>query len=285
MRARALNMQLTERQIGLFYLGQMGFLIKFRQKYILVDPYLSDYVDQKCSTAAVRWERNYPPPAAPEELDFVDYVFCTHNHPDHADPWTLERLTKVNPNVKIFAPIPMIQTITAFGINDNSVIGMGADESIRLDEHILVKAIPAAHEELHCLGENVYEELGYIFSFGKIKLYHAGDCCPYVGLEERIQGSDIMICPVNGRDYFRRYRDQIIGCFNPEEAVTLAINAGVRILLPAHLGLYDINTLNPAQLADCVNNSAVYLPYHMFAPGEAYIYDDLLFAVRSRNDA
>ena len=91
-----------------------------------------------------------------------------------------------------------------------------------------------------------------------------------------------MICPVNGRDYFRRYRDDIIGCFDPSEAVTLAVNSGVKLLLPAHLGLYDINTLNPAQLVDCISKHAPYLPYHMFTPGEAYIYDDFLFADESK---
>ena len=37
-----LNTELTGNQIGIFYLGQVGFLIKYNNKYIVIDAYLSD---------------------------------------------------------------------------------------------------------------------------------------------------------------------------------------------------------------------------------------------------
>ena len=44
------NTRLTDDQAALFYLGQEGFLFKYHDAYILIDPYLSDYVDKNCCT-------------------------------------------------------------------------------------------------------------------------------------------------------------------------------------------------------------------------------------------
>ena len=91
---------LTKNQLGIFYLGQVGFIIKYREKYVLIDGYLSDYVDKNCSSELVKWERRYLPPIDAKELDFVDYVFCTHSHYDHADPETLKNINSVNKKAK-----------------------------------------------------------------------------------------------------------------------------------------------------------------------------------------
>ena len=63
MKKRILETKLAEGQAALFYLGQVGFLIKYDETYILIDGYLSDYVDQNFSTEEVVWKRKYPAPA------------------------------------------------------------------------------------------------------------------------------------------------------------------------------------------------------------------------------
>ena len=95
-----LDAKLEERQVALFYLGQEGFLIKHHDTYLLIDPYLSDYVDQNCCSDNVKWVRRYPAPISAEEFDFVDYVLCTHAHYDHADPYTLSAIASVNTKAK-----------------------------------------------------------------------------------------------------------------------------------------------------------------------------------------
>ena len=57
-----LNTELTDNQLALFYLGQEGYLFKYKNTHILIDPYLSDYVDQNCCTDTVKWVRKYPAP-------------------------------------------------------------------------------------------------------------------------------------------------------------------------------------------------------------------------------
>ncbi len=276
MEQKILNTRLYPGQIALFYLGQMGFLLKYSDRYILIDGYLSDYVDRNCCTNTLRWKRNYPAPIKPEALSFVDYVFCTHAHPDHADPDTLSVLAQINSKAIFLVPKPIRERIAAFGLPGERLLGVSADQRIPLCPGVAVTPVPAAHEELHRGEDGAFCELGYLMHLGETTVYHAGDCCPYDGLGERVQGSHIMILPVNGRDYYRRYRDEIIGCFTPEEAVTLAKDACTRLLIPAHLGLYDVNTLNPAQFVDCLQRAAPYQAFHLFVPGEGYVYDPTL---------
>ena len=261
--------KLTDCQIAVFYLGQEGMLIKYQDKYLLIDGYLSDYVDKNCCTETVKWVRRYPAPIQPEELDFIDYVFCTHDHYDHMDPITLSALAKQNPNTKFFAPEPVKDRLLSYGIAPENVFGAIADREIVLDGCKVIP-IPAAHEELHQDEHGNYFELGYKILIGDISLYHAGDCCIYDGLCERIQGVDIMMVPVNGRDYYK-LRDDIIGNMNDLEAVLLAKEAGAGLLVPMHFDLYNVNCINPAQFVDTLYKYNPSQAFHMFMPGERYI--------------
>lgn len=49
MKNTILNTNLLENQIGLFYIGQEDYIIKYQDCYYMIDPYLSDYVDRNCS--------------------------------------------------------------------------------------------------------------------------------------------------------------------------------------------------------------------------------------------
>lgn len=271
LKQEILNKNLTEDQIGIFYLGQVGFIFKFREKYILIDGYLSDYVDRNCCSDLVQWVRRYPAPITGEELDFINYVFCTHAHYDHADPDTLSAIAKNNPKARFIAPQAIVPIIEGYDIAANRILGVCTDKKYDLDDSLSFTAIPSAHEELHPDGKNGYEEVGYRFMFGNITVYHSGDCCMYNGLTERITNTDILMLPINGRDYYRN-RGDIIGCFDSVEALTLAKEAHCHLLIPTHFDLYDVNAVNPAYFVDCQQRINPVQKYHIFMPGECYIY-------------
>ena len=54
-----LNTRLTEEQIAMFYLGQEGFLIRYRDHFYLIDPYLSDSIDRHHGMQDADWTRRY----------------------------------------------------------------------------------------------------------------------------------------------------------------------------------------------------------------------------------
>ena len=114
-------------------------------------------------------------------------------------------------------------------------------------------------------------ELGYLIDAGEIRLFHAGDMCMYDGLLERLTKVDVALLPINGRDYFRNKND-IIGNFNCEEAVTLAKEIGASLLIPMHHDLYEVNRVSPASFVTTLMALNPTQPYHIFAPGERIVY-------------
>lgn len=266
-----LNTQLTDGQVALFYLGQEGFLIKYKDTYLLIDPYLTDYVDKHCSNEVVTWKRNYPAPISPEELDFVDYVCCTHEHFDHADPDTLQTIAKVNSKAVFIAPAPIKETLLSYQIPEERIIGAKAYESYACKDLTIIP-LPAAHEELHQDKDGNYCELGYKIFNHELSIFHAGDCCIYEGLEKQLENIDLLMVPVNGRSYFKRYEQDIIGNMTIEEALVLAKETKADCIIPMHYDLYDVNCINPAWFVDSLYSMNPRQKFHMFVPGECFIY-------------
>ena len=264
-----LNLASANGQTVLWYLGQEGFIIASGGKYIAVDPYLSDYVDRHCCQF-VEWKRLYAPPIKAEELDFLDAVICTHSHYDHADPWTLPKIAAANKNTKFIVPAPELELIASYGIEKERLIPAYADKPLTVSG-FTVTPIPSAHEVFHTDDEGNYRELGYIIDDKSNRIFHAGDMCMYDGLTDRLQDIDVAILPINGRDYFRNAND-IIGNFDSVEAVTLAKLVGASLLIPVHHDLYDVNRVNPAYFVDTLMTVNREQRYHIFAPGEKYIY-------------
>lgn len=268
-----LGTQLLPSQVALFYLGQVGFLIKYHEKYLMVDGYLSDYVDRNCSSDLVRWERLYETPIRGEELDFVDYVFCTHTHYDHADPYTLKAVADCSKKAVFAGCATVCQALREYGIPMSRICKVQADQEVAFEDDIHVIGVPAAHEELHPDQEGGYRETGFLFVLGDKRIFHSGDCCPYDGLEQRIMNCDALILPINGRDYYRRYVKDIIGCFDSMEAVTIASHTHARLLVPVHWDLYEVNAVNPGSFVDIIHKQTPAQSYHIFVPGERYIVD------------
>lgn len=265
-----IDTQLGENQVGIWYLGQEGFLFKSRDCTVAVDPYLSDYVDKNCCEF-VEWKRLYAPPIQGEELSFLDAVLCTHSHYDHADPITLSAITKSNPKTKIIVPAPCVKDIADYGISEDKIVPARAFEKITVGSAEIIP-IPSAHEELHKDKNGDYCEFGYIIKLNSQTFFHAGDMCMYDGLIASLgqYDTDIAFLPINGRDYFRNKAD-IIGNFNCEEAVLLAKEINAKMLVPMHHDLYSVNCVSIENFVSAIGKYHPYRRYHIFSPGELYI--------------
>ena len=256
--------------IAVWYLGQESILIKSCDRTILIDPYLSTSVDDSRPGDRM-WTRNYPAPIAPEELTLIDDVFCTHGHTDHTDPATLPVLARVSPQARFHVPFSVREKVCAMGIDPDRVEGAAADTVCSLSETFSFTPVPAAHEELHLDETGNYKELGYLFSFDGLTVYHAGDCCVYDGLCERVAGTALAFLPINGRDYYR-LSGNIIGNMDTLEALLLAEQAGFDTVVPMHHDLYPANGVNPAHFADLAASRFPSQKYKIFVPGERMFY-------------
>jgi L-ascorbate metabolism protein UlaG (beta-lactamase superfamily) len=250
-------------RLHLWWLGQSGFLVAWRGRHLLLDPYLSDSLTRKYADTDKPHERMTELVVEPERLGFVDVVTASHAHTDHLDPDTLRAL----PRVPIVAPEAHRDLVleragaAPLGIDDGETVEVAG---------FTITAVPAAHEEIERDGAGRMLHLGYVVRCGPFGLYHAGDTIPYAGMADRIRAVsdiDVALLPINGRLPERRVTGNLWG----DEAAELAREIGARLAVPMHFELFAFNTESPdAFVAACERLAQ---PYRVLRAGERLSVD------------
>ncbi|HEY9595705.1 MAG TPA: MBL fold metallo-hydrolase, partial [Spirochaetia bacterium] len=231
--------------VTLYWLGQAGFAIRWRERTLLIDPYLSDTLGVKYKGRELAHERMMPVPVDPATLRGIDAVLCTHRHGDHMDPGTLPLVARGNPDCRFVVPEAERDQAIARGAPADALVVTDAGRSVAACDGVAVEAIPSSHETLSVdeAGHNRF--LGYVLRLDGLTLYHSGDCVPYDGLEELLRRSavDVALLPVNGRSSWLAERD-IAGNFTLAEAADLCRAVGIPYLLCHHFGMFAFNTVD-----------------------------------------
>jgi L-ascorbate 6-phosphate lactonase len=255
-------------EVALWSLGQSGFVLKGHGGVAVIDPYLSNSVEEASELPHGTWARSFAPPVAPEELGCVDVLLTTHAHQDHCDRVTIEAVLGASPSGRICGPYPVRQMLNEWGIPATRVMPFPLDHPVHVGG-IEVTAVPAAHHGFDCnaAGEPAY--VGYVLGFDGVRVYHAGDTLLYDGLEARLRPLriDVALLPVNGRDAVRE-RLGIIGNTDAREAFWLAEAIGAPIVVPMHNDLFDVNRLPWPHVWSTLETFYPHLRCHRLQPGE-----------------
>jgi len=231
--------------IRLWWLGQAGFILRFKKTTLLLDPYLSDVLAIKYRGNKYPHKRMISPPVELENLTDIDYFISTHSHSDHMDPGLIPKIRQNNPDCLFILPEASIDIGMERGIPKNRIICMDDGRKALLKENISIHGVASAHEKLavNSHGYNLY--LGYVLEFGELVVYHSGDCIPYPGLKEKLEPYriDLSLLPVNGRTKTLS-SDGIAGNFNYYEAVDLMKGLQIPFMIPHHYGMFSFNTVN-----------------------------------------
>ena len=283
--------------LAIWYLGQAGIVVKAAEGTFVIDPYLGHPEPDV---------RRFAAPFAPEELDFLDAVLCTHNHSDHLDPYTLKGIAAVSPETKFIVPRPWTNVVEDIGVRAENILGAAVGEIIRMESRaanapnrivgatteksihtdsapaveemaassgMVIHPVPAAHEELTKDENGDYENLGYVLAFGAASVYHAGDTVEWETMTEELRQYpiDVACLPINGSDW-KRKRANIIGNLNSREAANVAEEIGADLMIPLHYDLFPHNGEDPGNLADYMFREHAGHKYHFMAPGERFWY-------------
>jgi len=227
----------------LWWLGQSGFLVQWRGRHLLLDPYLSESLTRKYAGTDKPHVRMTRRVVAPERLDFIDVVTSSHAHTDHLDGETIGPLRRANPGLRLVIP-EANRAFVADRLRCDPAWPLGLDDGRHLDAAgFRIAAVPAAHEAIDRDPEGRCRHLGYVVRFGAFSLYHAGDCVPYEGQAERLRvfEVDLALLPINGRAPERR----VPGNFTGPEAAGLARSIGARLAVPCHYDMFEFNTASP----------------------------------------
>jgi L-ascorbate metabolism protein UlaG (beta-lactamase superfamily) len=229
--------------VRLWWLGQSGFLVQWRGRHLLLDPYLSDSLTAKYANTDKPHVRMTARAVDPARLDFIDVVTSSHNHTDHLDAETLVPLLRVNPAMTVVIPEVNRQFVAdRLSVSPERLRGVRIGETIEMDAATFrLEAVPAAHEALE------EQFVGYVVRCGPWTIYHSGDTLVYDGLADRLRpfGVNVALLPINGRAPERR----VAGNMNAAEAAGLAHAIGARTVIPCHYEMFTFNTADPADLA------------------------------------
>ncbi len=253
-------------RLHLWWLGQSGYLLQWRGRHVLLDPYLSDSLTRKYAETATPHVRMTERLVAPDALDFIDIVTSSHNHTDHLDGETLGALLAANPGIvalvseanRIFAaqrlPLPHVR-----------LTGIAVDHPVRVNDFTFT-AIPSAHEELEMDDSGNSKYIGLVIQAGGLTLYHSGDTVRYPGMHERLRQHqiDLALLPINGRDPKRGVAGNLSGA----EAARLAHDSRIKLVIPCHYEMFAFNTASPDEFVREAHRLGQ--PYRVLKCGERF---------------
>lgn len=195
------------------WLGQAGLLFDKDGFKIMVDPYLSDSVEEINP-------KNFRRVPVNEELFSIkpDMLIFTHNHLDHYDPKTVDRY--INNKMTVLAPKSVWDEVRKYGGDNNYVLFNR--HTTWTENNIKFTAVKAEHSDI--------TPIGIIIDDGNKKYYITGDTLYNDEIFADIP-NDIycVFLPVNGVGNNMNMIDAERFCkrINPEIAV------------PIHWGMFD----------------------------------------------
>jgi L-ascorbate metabolism protein UlaG (beta-lactamase superfamily) len=225
------------RSLQMWWLGQSGFLVRWNDKRLLIDPYLSDSLTRKYAQTDkphVRMTRRVIDPA---RLAQIDIVTSSHQHTDHLDAETLQAVRKANVKALFVAP-RSIRKLAEERWGGGADVLLSDSESHGWND-VTIHAISAAHDRIERdeRGSSVY--LGYVFRLGSHVIYHSGDTVVFDGMTELLRPFkvDVAILPINGK----------VGNMNGGDAAKLAKAIGAKLVVPCHYDMFEFNTADPRE--------------------------------------
>jgi L-ascorbate metabolism protein UlaG (beta-lactamase superfamily) len=239
-----------ESHFHLWWLGQSGYLLQWKGKRVLIDPYLSDSLTKKYVTTDKPHTRMSELVVKPELLKNISIITSSHNHTDHLDAETLMPVLKNNPGIQFIIPeanrsfvAERVQCAIDFptGLNDG--------QAVTIDEFTF-HGIPAKHNEIDRDEYGNCRYMGYVIEFGPYKIYHSGDTLWFDEMVEWVKpfAVDVAILPINGN----RPERKVAGNLDCKEAAALGKAIKAKYVLPCH---YDLFSFNTADVNDFVHEA------------------------------
>jgi L-ascorbate metabolism protein UlaG (beta-lactamase superfamily) len=255
----------------LWWLGQSGFLLKFKCGTLLIDPYLSDSLTTKYAATDKPHVRMTRRVIDPSRLKGIDVITSSHNHTDHLDGDTLVPLMRANPEVQVVVPEANRDFAAGrLGVDPARLIGLDDGNALAVSG-ITIWGVPAAHNDLERDDRGRCRYMGYVITgnYGGWSVYHSGDTVPHDAIVDSLRSRgtpiDAALLPINGDRPERR----VAGNFNGREAARLAKEIGAKVAIPCHYDMFEFNTADPRDefIPECERLGQ---PYKVLRAGERW---------------
>jgi L-ascorbate metabolism protein UlaG (beta-lactamase superfamily) len=229
-----------EKGFYLWWLGQSGYLLQWKGKRVLIDPYLSDSLTKKYADTGKPHTRMSEMIVSPELLKNISVVTSSHNHTDHLDAETLMPVLRNNPGIIFIIPEANREFVAErIKCEKDFPVGINDKQSVTVNEFTF-HGIPAKHNEIERDEKGNCKYMGYVIEFGVNKIYHSGDTLWFEGIVDLLKpfSVDVAILPINGNAPARK----VAGNLNYKEAAELGKAIGAKCVIPCHYDMFTFNT-------------------------------------------
>lgn len=259
---------LNSNGFSLWWLGQSGYLLQWKGKRVLIDPYLSDSLTKKYLTTDKPHTRISELVIRPELLKNISIVTSSHNHSDHLDAETLIPVLKNNPGIKFIIPEANRSFVSErVKCDKNFPVGLNDKLSVTIDDFTF-HGIPAKHNEIDRDEKGNCKYMGYVIEFGNYKIYHSGDTLWFDGMVDLLNpfNVDVALLPINGNKPERK----VAGNLNCKEAAELGKAISAKCVIPCHYDMFSFNTADVNEFVkEAEKNNQ---PYKILHGGEYFSF-------------
>lgn len=215
------------------WVGHSTLLVQMGHVTFLTDPTWS----RTASPVPIGPRRFVEPGLRMEDLPHVDFAVVSHNHYDHMDLATLERLAERG--TRIFVPLGNAKTLRSAGIRNVEELDWWDRRTV---EGVEVHCVPARHWSRRGLfdGDDALWS-GWVVVAPDRRFYFAGDTGMFPGfaeIGERLGPFDLAAVPIGA------YEPQAMmkpAHLNPEEAIEAALALRAQKSLAVHYGTFDLS--------------------------------------------
>ena len=219
-------------------IGHASLLIQVGGCNLLLDPV---WAERASPLRGIGPRRRNPPAIALADLPPIDVILLSHNHYDHMDVDTIEKLWRVH-RPKIFSSLGN-DVVVQRKAPEISIITADWWESLLVAEGITVTIVPSYHWSSRGLGDRRMALWGgFVIETTTERIYFAGDTAYRDGtifeqIRARFAPLAVAILPIGA--YAPRWFMQNQHC-TPEEAVRIAVECGAGQVLGVHWGTFPL---------------------------------------------
>lgn len=211
------------------WLGHSTMIVEIDGHRVLTDPVWASRIGPFEWAGPRPW---FEPPIALEELRDVDVVVISHDHYDHLDHRTIERMRDWN--TKFVVPQGVGAHLLYFGIASSKIVELAWWEHVAIGD-LTITSTPARHAAGRAaIDDDSKLWSGFALVGPQHRVYYSGDTGLFRAMHDigaRLGPFDLTMIEVG--QYDPAWPDWHIG---PEQAVLAHQWVGGRVMLPVHWG-------------------------------------------------
>jgi L-ascorbate metabolism protein UlaG (beta-lactamase superfamily) len=230
-------------ELRITWIGQATFLIQIAGQNILTDPVWSERASPFQWLGPARFS---PPGVRFEDLPPIHAVLISHDHYDHLDTTTIERLARAYPAASWLTPLGYADLLSKHGVSE--VTELDWWESNTDGGPLSFTALPVQHWT-NRFGSRPYSRLWCSWSIASpnARVYFAGDsgyCPAFTEIRERMGTFDVALLPIGAYEprWFMKQAHM-----NPEDAVQAYLDLGAHHFCAMHWATFRLTDEDPLE--------------------------------------